>query len=88
MTFSKGGKEQTLILEYDGVEYHTKNPGIVTRHNFTQEYLDYDIRRQIELESYGYRFLRLNKFNLRPEQKGETRTDVLDRLLRQEFASE
>ncbi|MBW1704052.1 MAG: AAA family ATPase [Deltaproteobacteria bacterium] len=88
MTFSKGGKEQILILEYDGVEYHTKNPGIVTRHNFTQEYLDYDISRQIELESYGYRFLRLNKFNLRPEQKGETRTDVLDRLLRQEFASE
>jgi len=26
MTFSKGGKEQALILEYDGVEYHTKNP--------------------------------------------------------------
>ncbi|MBW2569894.1 MAG: AAA family ATPase, partial [Deltaproteobacteria bacterium] len=30
MTFSKGGKEQALILEYDGVEYHTKNPDIVT----------------------------------------------------------
>ena len=53
---------------YDGVEYHTKNPDIVTKHNFSQEYLDYDISRQIELESYGYRFLRLNKFNLRPEQ--------------------
>ena len=85
MTYSKGGKEQTLILEYDGVEYHTKNPDIVTKHNFTQEYLDYDISRQIELESYGYRFLRLNKFNLRPEQKGETKTDVLDRLLRKAF---
>jgi len=88
MTFAKGGKEQTLILEYDGVEYHTKNPDIVTKHNFTQEYLDYDISRQIELESYGYRFLRLNKFNLRPEQKGETKTDVLDRLLRKAFAVE
>ncbi|MBW1767516.1 MAG: hypothetical protein JRJ65_10755 [Deltaproteobacteria bacterium] len=85
MTYSKGGKEQTLILEYDGVEYHTKNPDIVTKHNFSQEYLDYDISRQIELESYGYRFLRLNKFNLRPEQKGETKTDVLDRLLRKTF---
>lgn len=60
VTFSKGGKEQTLILEYDGAEYHTKTPGIVTRHNFTQEHLDYDVSRQIELESYGYRFLRLN----------------------------
>jgi very-short-patch-repair endonuclease len=88
MTYSKGGKEQTLILEYDGVEYHTKNPDIVTKHNFSQEYLDYDISRQIELESYGYRFLRLNKFNLRPEQKGETKGDVLDRLLRKTFAVE
>ena len=86
MTFSKGGKEQTLILEYDGVEYHTKNPDIVTAHNFTQEYLDYDISRQIELESYGYRFLRLNKFNLRPGREGETKMDVLDGFLRKAFA--
>ena len=83
-----GGKDRTLILEYDGVEYHTKNPDIVTKHNFPQEYLDYDISRQIELESYGYRFLRLNKFNLQPEQKSETRGDVLDRLLTQAFTTE
>ncbi|NQT10012.1 MAG: hypothetical protein HQ573_02445 [Desulfobacteraceae bacterium] len=43
MTLSKAGKEQSLILEYDGVEYHTKKPDIVTKHNFSQEYLDYDI---------------------------------------------
>lgn len=85
MTFSKDGKEQTLILEYDGVEYHTKNPDIVTGHNFSQEYLDYDVNRQIELESYGYRFLRLNKFNLRPEHQGETSVDMLDRLLAKSF---
>ena len=70
-----------------GEGYHTKNPDIVTGHNFSQEYLDYDISRQIELESYGYRFLRLNKFNLRPEQEGETKKDVLDRFLRKAFAS-
>lgn len=72
--------DHTLILEYNGIEYHTKNLDTVTRHNFSQEYLDYDISRQLELESYGYRFLRLNKFNLRPEQAGETKTDVLDRF--------
>ena len=88
MTFSKGGKEQTLILEYDGVEYHMKDPDTVTKHNFSQEYLDYDISRQIELESYGYRFLRLNKFNLRPAQDGETKTDILDRFLKKAFAVE
>jgi hypothetical protein len=59
-----------------------------TRFNFSQEYLDYDISRQIELESYGYRFLRLNKFNLHLEQDGETKTDVLDRFLRKAFAVE
>lgn len=85
MTFSKGGKEQTLILEYDGVEYHTKNPDMVTKHTFSQQYLDYDVSRQLELESYGYRFLRLNKFSLQPGQQGETRVDVLDRLLRTAF---
>ncbi len=85
--WTKGGKEQALILEYDGVEYHTKNPDIVTKHNFPQEYLDYDISRQIELESYGYRFLRLNKFNLRPEQESETKTDVLDRYLKRMFTA-
>jgi len=88
MTFSKGGKDQALILEYDGVEYHTKHPDIVTKHNFSEEYLDDDISRQIEIESYGYRFLRTNKFNLRPEQDGETKTDVLDRFLRKAFAVE
>ncbi|MEA3358537.1 MAG: hypothetical protein U9R17_03910 [Thermodesulfobacteriota bacterium] len=81
MTFSKGGKEQILILEYDGVEYHTKNPDIVTKHNFIQEYLDYDISRQIELGSAGYRFLRLNKFNMRHEQDDDTKMGVLDRFL-------
>ena len=88
ITFSREGKEKSFILEYDGVEFHTKNPDMVTRHNFTQEYLDYDVNRQIELESYGYRFLRLNKFNLRPEHDGETKTDVLDRFLRKAFAVE
>jgi hypothetical protein len=32
--------------------------------------------------------LRLNKFNLRPEQESETKGDVLDRLLRKALAVE
>lgn len=28
----------------------------VIAHTFSQEYLDYDIARQLELESYGYKF--------------------------------
>ena len=41
-----------------------------------------------KLESYGYSFLRLNKFNLQPEQDGETRTDVLDKFLSKAFVAD
>ena len=85
MTLSDPGSDKSLILEYDGVEYHTNNPSIVTEHNFSQQYLDYDIERQLELESYGYKFLRINKFTLIPKQKGQTKIDVLNELLEKEF---
>lgn len=85
LTYAEGGKDQTLILEYDGLEYHFKNPREVNSLNFAQEYLDYDTSRQLELVSYGYRFLRINKFNLRPQVKGETEADVLNKLLESKF---
>ncbi len=85
LTLSQGGKEQSLILEYDGLEYHTKNPDIVNEYNFSQEYLEYDIQRQLELESYGYRFLRINKFNLIPREENQTKIDVLNKLLENKF---
>lgn len=81
LTFADGGKEKVLILEYDGLEFHFKNPEEVDRLNFSQEYIDYDVSRQLELESYGYQFLRLNKFNLRPQTTGESEIDVLNQLL-------
>lgn len=88
MIFSEEGKEKSLILEYDGVEFHTKNPEIVTEQNFSQQYLEYDLQRQLELESYGYHFLRINKFNLIPENAGETEIDVLNRLIIKKFMLE
>lgn len=81
LSYSNSGKEKVLILEYDGLEFHFKNPSEVDQLNFSQEYIDYDISRQLELESYGYHFLRLNKFNLRPQNSGETEVDVLNNLL-------
>ena len=60
---------------------------MVTKHNFDQEYLEYDIERQLELESYGYSFLRVNKFSLGPG-RGKTKIDVLDTLLEQAFADQ
>jgi very-short-patch-repair endonuclease len=86
LTKSQGGKEKSLVLEYDGVEFHTRNPEIVTRHNFDQEYLEYDIERQLELESYGYSFLRIHKYSLIPTPELPTRVDVLNNLLEKCFA--
>ncbi|MGA1825509.1 MAG: AAA domain-containing protein [bacterium] len=85
LNYTEGGKDQTLILEYDGVEFHFNNPREVNSLNFSQSYLDYDTSRQLELESYGYRFLRINKFNLRPKVKGQTEAEVLNELLEEKF---
>ncbi len=85
LTKSEAGKEKSLIIEYDGVEFHTKNPDRVTRHNFDQEYLEYDAERQLELESYGYSFLRINKFSLTPDRKERLPVDVLNDLLEKSF---
>jgi very-short-patch-repair endonuclease len=81
----EAGREQSLILEYDGLEFHTKNPDIVNARNFDQEYLEYDIERQVELEGYGYRFLRIHKFSLLPTPEEPTPVDVLDLKLRKVF---
>jgi very-short-patch-repair endonuclease len=87
MTLSDGGKEKSLILEYDGLEYHTKDPHTVkSLEGFRGEYLEYDIKRQLELESYGYHFLRINKFSLRPKAQGQTKVDVLNDLLASAFS--
>jgi len=86
ITLSEGGKERSLVLEYDGLEYHTKDPEVVrSLADFREEYLEYDIRRQLELESYGYHFLRINKFTLLPKKKEQTRLEVLSDLLEESF---
>jgi hypothetical protein len=87
LTYGRGGREQSLILEYDGLEYHTKDPAKVrSAQSFDREYLEYDIERQVELESYGYRFLRIHKFSLLPTEQDPTPIAVLDRKLREVFA--
>lgn len=84
---SGNGQEKSLILEYDGLEYHTKDPRTVrSLDDFRSEYLEYDIQRQLELEAYGYHFLRINKFSLLPKQQGLTKIDMLNDLLEQAFA--
>ncbi len=86
LTYTRDGATRTLILEYDGLEWHFKNPHEVPSGLLSSEYTDYDVQRQLELESYGYRFLRINYFTLLPEHAGESKADVLNRLLVAQFS--
>jgi len=77
LTLNRDGKDKSLILEYDGFEYHFDQ---TTPHS--TQYREYDLQRQLELESYGYKFLRLNKFNLIPTDKDQTKISVLNKYLK------
>ena len=60
-----GGQTTTAILEYDGFEHHFKDTGFVNEANFDRFYVEEDVERRKTIESYGYEFIRLNKFVLR-----------------------
>lgn len=53
-----------VVVEYDGFEFHFKHGAPVTSGNHERYLNEADVERQLTLESYGYRFLRLNRFNL------------------------
>jgi very-short-patch-repair endonuclease len=86
LSLSNEGEEKSLILEYDGFEYHFKDTDNTNKYNYSNQYIEYDMQRQLELESYGYKFLRINKFNILPSEKGETKVDVLNKLLYESFS--
>lgn len=56
-------KERKIIIEYDGFEEHFKDRSQVDKYNYEYYMSDGDVYRQKVLESYGYKFLRINKFN-------------------------
>jgi hypothetical protein len=64
------GKAQMLILEYDGFEYHFKDTSLVNETNFDKFYIEEDVERRKTIESYGYPFIRLNKFLLKDDPIG------------------
>ena len=55
--------EHKIIIEYDGFREHFKNIDEVNEFNYNHYYSDEDVLRQKTLESYGYKFIRINKFN-------------------------
>lgn len=63
LTFGK----QKIVIEYDGFNEHFINRDEVNESNHGSYLKADDVYRQKVLEGYGYKFLRLNKFNLGKE---------------------
>lgn len=63
------GEDRTVnvIIEYDGFAEHFFEHKKIHEGNYDQYYRPADIERQMVIESYGYKFLRLNRFNLGPD---------------------
>ena len=58
---------QKIVLEYDGFKEHFghfENSDEVDKSNYKYYMSDKDVYRQKVLEGYGYKFLRINKFNI------------------------
>lgn len=53
-----------VVIEYDGFQEHFIERKKIHHGNWDQYYRPEDIERQMTLESYGYKFLRINRFNL------------------------
>ena len=68
MRFNDGdGKTKNLIIEYDGFEFHFENSGDINEFNYEYHYTEDHIEREKVLESYGFPFLRINKFILKED---------------------
>ncbi len=66
-------KDHKIIMEYDGFKEHFKDRDDVNEFNYRDYYSDGDLYREKILESYGYKFLRINRFNI-----GENPISTLD----------
>ena len=58
------GKQHKIAIEYDGFEFHFQDHSRVNDLTYDQYYTEQHVYREKVLESYGYNFLRINRFNL------------------------
>jgi ssDNA-binding Zn-finger/Zn-ribbon topoisomerase 1 len=77
-----GGRERKIIIEYDGFKEHFREGAAFDAGNYEAYYSEEDVFRQKVLESYGYGFLRINRFNV-----GQNPIATLDERLRQATAA-
>ena len=61
--FSSESGTKQVIIEYDGLKDHFDNHELVFEENHEEFYTTAHYEREKALETYGYNFIRLNKFN-------------------------
>lgn len=57
-------RENKIIIEYDGFKEHFQDTDASNQFIHEYYYSEADVYREKVLESYGYKFLRINKFNI------------------------
>lgn len=80
LTYVSDSGSANIVVEYDGFEYHFQKGKEVNVGSYERYMLEADIERQLTLESYGYRFLRINRFNL-GEDPVSTLSERLSKLI-------
>ena len=68
--------DQKIVIEYDGFKEHFTDSEDVNESNYSYYLKDEDIYRQKILEGYGYKFIRINKFNI-----GKDPVEILNQRL-------
>ena len=63
LRFSSDNTQHDIIIEYDGFEFHFNDLNNVDAGNWKYYQKESDIERERILESYGYKTIRINKFN-------------------------
>ncbi|MCP3684056.1 MAG: hypothetical protein GY861_15350 [bacterium] len=73
LVYRTNNREHKIIIEYDGFKEHFQD--VDNRNEFRHDYYysEEDVYREKVLISYGYKFLRINKFNV-----GKNPIDTLD----------
>ncbi len=79
-------QEHKIIIEYDGFREHFQDIEGVNEFNYKGYYSDADVYREKVLESYGYKFLRINKFNV-GNNPIKTLDERIAKLIRSEKAN-
>lgn len=74
-------KEHKIVIEYDGFMEHFGGAEGVNEYNYENYYSDEDVYRQKVLENYGYKFLRINRFNV-GKNPIETLNERIGRLVK------